>query len=52
MSYGNNGYPTDHEAKQAILEVGRRMYAKNFVASNDGNITRSGARRPASPRAL
>lgn len=32
-------YPSDYEAKQLILEVGRRMYAKNFVASNDGNIS-------------
>ena len=32
-------YPTDNEAKQMILEVGRRMYQKNFVAANDGNIT-------------
>lgn len=32
-------YATDYEAKQTILEVGRRMYAKNFVAANDGNIS-------------
>ena len=32
-------YPSDFEAKKLILEVGRRMYAKNFVASNDGNIS-------------
>lgn len=32
-------YPTDHEAKQLILDIGRRMYQKNFVAANDGNIT-------------
>jgi L-fuculose-phosphate aldolase len=32
-------FPTDHEAKQTILEVGRRMYMKNFVAANDGNIS-------------
>lgn len=35
----NDEYPSDFEAKQAILEVGRRMYMKNFVASNDGNIS-------------
>lgn len=35
----NDGYPLDFEAKQNILEIGRRMYAKNFVASNDGNIS-------------
>ena len=32
-------YPSDREAKEQILEIGRRMYAKNFVASNDGNIS-------------
>ncbi|MDR1507368.1 MAG: class II aldolase/adducin family protein [Treponema sp.] len=32
-------YPNDYEAKQGILEIGRRMYDKNFVAANDGNIT-------------
>ena len=32
-------YPTDQEAKEQLLEVGRRMYAKNYVVSNDGNIT-------------
>lgn len=35
----NDGYPSDVEAKRVILEIGRRMYAKNFVASNDGNIS-------------
>jgi L-fuculose-phosphate aldolase len=30
---------TDLEAKEAIIEVGRRMYLKGFVASNDGNIS-------------
>lgn len=32
-------YPTDSEAKADILEIGRRMYMKNFVAANDGNIS-------------
>lgn len=32
-------YMGDREARQLILEVGRRMYHKNFVASNDGNIS-------------
>ena len=32
-------YPSDSEAKKLILEVGRRMYEKGYVASNDGNIT-------------
>jgi len=32
-------FPDDNEAKQSIIETGRRMYAKNFVAANDGNIS-------------
>ena len=32
-------YPTDDEAKRLIVEIGRRMYSKNFVAANDGNIS-------------
>ena len=32
-------YPSDREAVQQILEIGRRMYARNYVAANDGNIT-------------
>lgn len=32
-------YPTDGEAKKLIIEIGRRMYQKNFVAANDGNIS-------------
>ena len=32
-------YPTDSEAREAILDIGRRMYAKNYVAANDGNIS-------------
>lgn len=34
-----NRYPTDSEAKKLICEIGRRMYQKNFVAANDGNIS-------------
>ncbi len=34
-----NEYPSDQEAKALIVEIGRRMYQKNFVAANDGNIT-------------
>jgi L-fuculose-phosphate aldolase len=30
---------SDFEAKDLILEIGRRMYEKNYVAANDGNIT-------------
>ena len=32
-------YPTDDEAKKLIVDIGRRMYQKNFVAANDGNIS-------------
>jgi len=32
-------FPNDTYAKRAIIEIGRRMYAKNFVAANDGNIS-------------
>lgn len=32
-------FMSDFEAKKAIIEVGRRMYAKGFVAANDGNIS-------------
>ena len=34
-----NQYPTDAEAKKMLVEIGRRMYVKNFVAANDGNIS-------------
>ena len=36
---GERLYPTDSEAKKLIVEIGRRMYMKNFVAANDGNIS-------------
>jgi L-fuculose-phosphate aldolase len=32
-------YPSDAEARQLILEIGRRMYQKSYVAANDGNIS-------------
>jgi len=32
-------YMSDYEAQKLICEVGKRMYDKNFVASNDGNIS-------------
>lgn len=35
----NRKYPTDSEAKKLIVEIGKRMYMKNFVAANDGNIS-------------
>jgi L-fuculose-phosphate aldolase len=35
----NTVFPTDAEARANILDIGRRMYMKNFVAANDGNIS-------------
>lgn len=32
-------YMSDFEAKKSILDIGRRMYERGFVASNDGNIS-------------
>ena len=32
-------YPTDYEARREIVDIGRRMYEKNYVAANDGNIS-------------
>jgi len=32
-------YPAVDEAKQLIVEIGRRMYERGYVASNDGNIS-------------
>ncbi|CAM3391686.1 class II aldolase/adducin family protein [Cytobacillus oceanisediminis] len=32
-------YISDKEAKELICEIGRRVYNKNFVAANDGNIS-------------
>jgi len=32
-------YPSDSEAKKALVDIGRRMYEKGFVAANDGNIS-------------
>lgn len=32
-------YPTEAEAKASIIEVGRRMYQRGLVASNDGNMS-------------
>lgn len=30
---------SEYQIRQDICEVGRRIYAKGFVASNDGNIS-------------
>lgn len=32
-------YLSDFEAKKAIIDIGRRMYERGFVAANDGNIS-------------
>jgi len=32
-------YLTDFEAKQLIVEIGKRMYGRSMVAANDGNIS-------------
>lgn len=34
-----NKYMSDFEAKKAIIDLGKRMYMRGFVAANDGNIT-------------
>ncbi len=34
-----NQYPTIKEAKKTIIDIGRRMYQRGFVAANDGNIS-------------
>ena len=32
-------YMSEKEAKEAIIDIGQRMYVRNFVAANDGNIS-------------
>ena len=32
-------YPTDTEAKQAIIAAGKQIYAQGYVAANDGNLS-------------
>lgn len=32
-------YITEKQAKKAIIDIGQRMYLRNFVAANDGNIS-------------
>lgn len=32
-------YPTDREAKELIISIGKKMSAEGFVSANDGNIT-------------
>lgn len=36
---GDIAFPHDNEACQEILDIGRLMYEKNYVAANDGNIS-------------
>lgn len=33
------GYLSEKKAKKAIIDIGKRMYIRNFVAANDGNIS-------------
>ncbi|MEC1524164.1 class II aldolase/adducin family protein [Neobacillus niacini] len=35
----NKKYDSDHQAKEMICEIGRRVYNRNYVAANDGNIS-------------
>ncbi len=32
-------FMSEKKAKKAILDIGQRMYVRNFVAANDGNIS-------------
>ncbi len=41
-----SAYITDTEAKRLILDIGRRLYERQYVAANDGNISiRTGENR-------
>lgn len=35
----SSAFPSEREARDTIIEIGRRMYGKGFVAANDGNIS-------------
>jgi len=39
MSENNDKYISVYEAKELIIDIGKRMYMRGFVASNDGNIS-------------
>ena len=39
ISVQGQKYMTDFEAKKAIIDIGKRMYDRGFVAANDGNIS-------------
>ena len=32
-------YKDDRQARELLVEIGRRMYEKNYVAANDGNLS-------------
>ena len=32
-------YPSDKEAREQMVEIGRRMFERRYVAANDGNIS-------------
>lgn len=32
-------YPTDAEARAQIIEIGKKLYERGFVAANDGNLS-------------
>ena len=34
-----SAYPTDAEAKREILDIGKKLYERGFVAANDGNLS-------------
>ncbi|MDP3386856.1 MAG: class II aldolase/adducin family protein [Eubacteriales bacterium] len=36
---GVSNYMTEQEARKTICEIGKRLYSKNFVAANDGNLS-------------
>lgn len=39
MEKQSRQYPTDEEAKSLIINIGKRIYSRGFVAANDGNIS-------------
>lgn len=39
MNVEGVNYPSDFETKKSLVDIGRRMYEKGFVAANDGNIS-------------
>lgn len=36
-----NNYLSEKEARRAILDVGKRIYDRGYVAANDGNISQN-----------